>query len=662
MLDIYNNDAEWMREQIAALTDEKLEYSVSIWAEQKRYLPSQVSSMPGQYSYDLTPYLREIADCMTSDSPVQVVDFMKGAQVGATVGVLENAIGYLIDHVKTVPVMLLTADAELAKLRVDSYITPMLQHSGLDHLIRSSDEKNHRKTGKTDKMIEWEGPGFLVPFGAQNADKLRSISIRYLLQDECDAFPQRVGKDGDPQSLAEARTKSYDATKKILRISTPLVEGSSRIARGFDNGDQRYYYVPCRECGGMQTLVFRKEDKQTGRRWGLKWSCHEGGELDLKSVRYVCEFCGHEHRNSDKVHMLPAGEWRATRKTADPRRRSYHINGLYSPVGMFSWESVVASWLEAWDEQSGQVRNIEKLQEFYNNVLGVPFREQGTAVSKESVSAHRRAVYRLGEIPNEYARTYSESKILLLTCTVDVHKRFIAVAVIGWTAGMRSYVIDYWHIERESEDDDCAELSSPVWRKLQELLEETVYTADDGCTYVIALTLIDANYATKTVCEFCAQYANGVVPIFGTPRASSRGSVKEFAKSKSQGGHDAYTIYVDHYKDRLGPVLRREWLHELGTQKPYHFNAPVDLPDSHIYELAAETRRQKKDDKGAVTYYWHRPGNARNELWDCLVYGSAAVEILAFNTCIETFGMDAVDWQQFWQYIDEKCIYYTPPE
>jgi phage terminase large subunit GpA-like protein len=93
--------------------------------------------MPGYYSYDVAPYLREIADCFSIDSQIREIDVMKGAQIGATVGVLENIIGYVIDHVKSAPVMLLTADAELAKIRVDSYITPMLQHSGLDHLIRS---------------------------------------------------------------------------------------------------------------------------------------------------------------------------------------------------------------------------------------------------------------------------------------------------------------------------------------------------------------------------------------------------------------------------------------------------------------------------------------------------------------------------------------------
>ena len=235
--------------EVDALTEEKVVYQVSEWAEEKRYLPPQVTAMPGFYNYDTTPYLREIADCLSVDSPIRYIDFMKGAQIGATVGILENGIGYAIEHIKSAPVMLLTADAELAKLRLDSYIVPMLQHSELSHLIQSADETNTRKTGSTNKKIEWAGGGFLVPFGAKNADKLRSISIQWLLEDEVDTFAERVGKDGDPQALAEARTNSFEQSRKIIRISTPLIEGSSRIARGFAAGDQRYYFVPCKKCG-----------------------------------------------------------------------------------------------------------------------------------------------------------------------------------------------------------------------------------------------------------------------------------------------------------------------------------------------------------------------------------------------------------------------------
>ena len=659
--EIPNDDNGWLVAQIAKLTDEKMTVRPSEWAETNRYLPPSVTSMPGFYSYDVAPFLREIADCLAFDSYVREIDVMKGAQIGATVGVLENAIGYLIDHVKSAPVMLLTADSELAKIRVDSYITPMLQYSGLSHLIRSSDESNKRKTGNTKTRMEWAGGGFLVPFGARNADKLRSISIQVLLEDEVDAFPDRVGKDGDPQKLAEARTKAYFETRKIVRISTPLIKGRSRISRGYERGDQRKFYVPCKNCGNDQVLVFQGgRDSSDEKRYGLKWETDEG-VLVPGSTRYVCKFCQHEHRNSDKAWMLPRGQWKATAKARDPEHRSYHISALYSPVGMFPWDAIVRDWLEAWDPANNTVRDVGLLQEFYNNNLGEPFEIIGSRVRFRAVSAHRRAVYRLGEIPNKFAAQYAGSPVLFLTCLVDVHKKNLAVSVFGWTRDARSFLVDYWRFEVEGSEDDCGEISSPVWGRLQALLEESVYTADDGKTYTIALTLVDAGYANDTVTAFCSAYASGVYPILGRERPSKNQTIKEFAEFKTQQGTYGYRILVDHYKDRLAGVLRREWLEDSGAQKRYHFNAPVDTTDAQLKELTVESRREKLDDNGAVSYYWHRPGNARNELWDLLVYGHAAVEILAWGICIQHFELPSVDWPRFWDYIEKEQLYFDPP-
>ncbi len=653
-----DDDTFWLLEQIEALTDEKIIHTVSEWAESKRYMPPQVTPMPGPYRYAVAPFLKEISDCLSVDSPVREFDFMKGAQIGATVGILENAIGYIIDHVKDAPVMLLTADGELAQIRVDAYITPMLQHSDLMHLIQSADDTSGRKTGKTKKRIEWQGGGFLVPFGAKNADKLRSISIRYLLEDECDSFPTNVGKDGDPQKLAEARTKAYKESRKIARISTPLIKGTSRIARGYEKGDQRKYHVPCKKCGKEQVLVFKGEDKDTGVVHGLVWTTTDG-ILDPNSVKYLCKFCGHAHVNADKSFMLPAGRWIPTSKSTNPEHRSYHLSALYSPIGMWAWEDIVRDWLDAWDEESNTVKEIGLLQEFYNNNLGEPFEVMGSKIRFTAVSAHRRSVYRLGEVPNKFSREYSGSPILFLTCKVDVHKKNLAVSVMGWAVGSKTYVIDYWRFEVEGEEDDCSELTSPVWGRLRTLIEEKVYVADDGKQYKIAITLIDAGYANDTVTSFCSDYSSGVYPILGRDRPAKNQTIKEFAEFKTQAGTIGYRILVDHYKDRLAPVLRREWSEDAGAQKRYHFNAPVDITDKQLKELTKETRREEKDAAGVVTYKWYRPGNARNELWDLLVYGHAAVEILAWNLCIQHFELETVNWQQFWEYIESEKLYYT---
>jgi len=75
--------------------------------------------------------------------------------------------------------------------------------------------------------------------------------------------------------------------------------------------------------------------------------------------------------------------------------------------------------------------------------------------------------------------------------------------------------------------------------------------------------------------------------------------------------------------------------------------------------LRHKTQSQKTDPNGGISYYYHRPGGAANELWDLLVYGSACVEILARNVCIDHFELENVDWVRFWNFIEEKELYFT---
>ena len=140
-------------------------------------------------------------------------------------------------------------------------------------------------------------------------------------------------------------------------------------------------------------------------------------------------------------------------------------------------------------------------------------------------------------------------------------------------------------------------------------------------------------------------------------RAAKVQRIQEFAEFTTQSGTVGYRILVDFYKDRLAPVLRRDWSEESGTQGPHHFNAPVDISDAALKELTKETRREKTDERGNVSYQWYRPGNARNELWDLIILGHASVEIIAWNICRQQFELETVVWDQFWDYVGGGIFY-----
>jgi len=988
---------EWLAQQFDELPSEHIVVAPSAWAEERRYLPASVTSLPGPYRFDVVPYLREVLDCLSIDSPIREVVIQKGAQIGATVGVLENAIGYFIDHVRCAPCMLVTADAELAKLRMDSYVIPMLQSSGLDHLITSHDEMSHRKSGKalwistpiptpagfrpigdiqpgdtvygadgtpvrvdcvslvherecyevafangdvivasddhkwlvrtthgctdecriyttaemhrsgsqkgiehsfrvdvpsavsgtpsdlpiapytlgawlgdgssrganiaigdaglgvlrrieqdgyetrqwttslgkcavfglyvpgcdgkgtdnfysrlrrlslignkhipdsylhasceqrldllcglmdtdgtcstngacqitqknerlareiwslanslgfkaswrsrsaraqtgapmtvfvvafyadvkrpvftlpyklerlkaslasrssvnaivridpvgkrlvkcigvdhpkhlfvcgrgyipthnTDKKLEWKGGGFLIPFGAQSANKLRSISIQMLLRDEIDGWPDIVGKDGDPLKLVGDRTAAYELSRKILDISTPTVKGSSKIEKRFAAGDQRYYFVCCLKCGFPQRLRWRSLE-EGGVITGIVWET-ESGRLVQESVRWCCSNCHAAHTNDDKTRLLsPAhgAEWRPTAISSSPFLRSYHLSALYSPVGMQSWGSCVAKWLDAWDSERNRPRDTRQLQVFYNNVLGDPFEIRGERVRFEAVSGHRRSWYLYctpddpttlpNLIPNTTCMRYCGSPVLFLTATVDVHSDNLKVAVWGWCRDRRVLLLDYFTFEGDTE-----QMEAPPWKALRSLIEDKSYESDDGHAYALGITLVDSGYRTDLVYRFCAEYESGVFPVKGREVSPRNQRDKEFSEFTTPTGQRAYGITVDFYKDRWSAALKVEWDPSLGIQPVGHFNAPQNATDKQLRELTAETKVARVDARTGerIGWEWRRPSGAANELWDLLVYGNAAVDLVAWHYCRDQLELEQTNWPAFW--------------
>ena len=141
------------------------------------------------------------------------------------------------------------------------------------------------------------------------------------------------------------------------------------------------------------------------------------------------------------------------------------------------------------------------------------------------------------------------------------------------------------------------------------------------------------------------------------PNRSSK-RIKEFQEFTTQSGTVAYNINVDYYKDRLAPVLRRNWRPDEGPQDEYTFNAPVDASDEELRELTREVKKKKTLPNGLEVWVWYRPGGAPQELWDLMVYGHASVEILAWSVCIKHFEEEQIDWPRFWKLAEDNQLYF----
>ncbi|WEF25519.1 MULTISPECIES: terminase gpA endonuclease subunit [Paracoccus] len=299
-----------------------------------------------------TPYMREIMDRLSAGDTMQRIVFMKAAQVGATEAG-NNWIGFAI-HQAPGPMLAVQPTVELAKRNSRQRIDPLIDES--PELRERVKPARSRDAGNTMLSKEFAG-GILIMTGANSAVGLRSTPARYIFLDEVDAYPASADEEGDPVTLAEARSLTFAHRRKVLLVSTPTIRGLSRIEREYEVSDQRRYFVPCPHCGAMQWLKFDR----------LRW---QKGKPE--TAEYHCEGCDAAITEHHKTAMLEGGEWRATATAADPTTVGYHLSALYSPIGWLSWERIV----RAWDAAQG---SDEAIKAFRNTILGETWVETGKA-------------------------------------------------------------------------------------------------------------------------------------------------------------------------------------------------------------------------------------------------------------------------------------------
>jgi len=391
--------------------------TVSEWADAHRKLSWRASAEPGQYRTARTPYLREIMDALSPRHPAQRISFMKAAQVGATEAG-NNWIGFVIHHAPG-PMLAVLPTLEMAKRTSRGRLDPLIAESPA--LRERVNPARSRDAGNSMLSKEFPG-GILVLTGANSATGLRSMPARYIFLDEVDAYPASADEEGDPVTLAEARTTTFSHRRKVFMVSTPTIRGLSRIEREYEASDQRRYFVPFPHCGAMQWLQFER----------LRW---EKGQPE--TAAYHCDGCEEPIAEHHKTQMLEMGEWRPTAVSADPYSIGFHLSALYSPLGWKSWQQIARDWLAAQGSE-------EMLRAARNTLLGETWVESGDAPEWQRLAERREAF-----------GTQIPEGGLFLTAGVDVQKDRIEVDVWAWGRGLESWLVDHIVIAGGPDDPAC---------------------------------------------------------------------------------------------------------------------------------------------------------------------------------------------------------------
>lgn len=566
--------------------------TVSEWADEHRILSKKASSEAGRWSTERTPYLREIMNCLSIFHPAKKVVFKKASQTGGTEAG-NNWIGYIIDHAPG-PIMLVQPTVDTAKKYSKLRIDPLIDES--PRLKEKVSSPRAKDSSNNVRQKDFEG-GTLVITGANSAAGLRSMPARFLMLDEVDAYPRDVEGEGDPVALVLARSRTFSRRKAFI-VSTPTIDGLSKIDEEYFDSDQREYFVPCPHCSKKQTLKFPN----------LQWP--EGKPLE---ANYYCEHCGEEIQEYHKTKMLLDGEWIA--KNPGHETTGFFINSLYSPVGWYSWGDIANDFVKAKTEYEKE-KKTEKMRTFTNTVLGETYKEPGEAPEWKRLYL-RREPYKMESVPRG---------VLFLTCGVDIQKDRIEAEVVGWGRNKVSWSITYQVFNGDPAKPE-------VWRELEDFLGKTF--PGESSAYPIRLTAIDSGFLTQHVYNFVRRFPqNRVIAIKGVENLSMVVGASKYVDAKLQGkihrrAVRVWNVGVSILKSELYGWLRQD--PPIGKEEtPPGFCHFPEYDEEYFRQLTAEKVVIKRNRKGFAVSEWIKE-RERNEALDCRIYNRAAASMVGLD-------------------------------
>lgn len=449
----------------------------SVWASENRYLPSGTTELPGKVDWSIAPHLVEIVDCFHPDSGIMQVSIMKSTQSLATT-TLESAIGHAIKH-KLHNILYIISSKNIARIRSSAAIDVMIDNSGLAPYVKPISQRMRRKVADNTFYKELHGGRRLMMTSWNSIGDAKSMTWSFIIMDELDEAPFDLKGQGDPEKIFAGRGKTV-RNLKIAKISTPT-NVNGRISVNFNEGDKRYWQIPCPHCGGYQTL----DIKGMGRDYGLTARSEriDGVEQVIPdTVAYICMHCKALFYEYQKPQFMAGGKWVPTARPVNPEYRSYHISNLMSPVMFFSWTRCMQEFAET---DYGQ--NITRFKNFCIDVMGLPWESRSDKKTWQEVKATAED-YRIGTIP---------AGGLVPTAGVDVQKRWLEMTVIAWGANMESWVID--HIKFHG---DTADNRGKCWSDLRNyLLTKKYMMTSTGKALPILCTAVDCAYNPKITDE-----------------------------------------------------------------------------------------------------------------------------------------------------------------
>jgi phage terminase large subunit GpA-like protein len=583
------------------------EQSAAQWAQGERHI--EVSSMPGPYDAEITPYLTGLLELYSLEHLREL--YLPGGSQSAKTDFMHTTWGY--DAVTDPgPTMIVMQDRNSGVETIQDRLAPMIH--GTPSLRRlttgNPDDISNRRIRLRTGMVTYLA-------WAQSEGRLASKPCRYGKADEVDLWPDTAWRK------FVARFRAYEDSYKIIAACTASVE-SGRIWTLRTQAQVLIDFWPiCPHCKDAHLL-------DAGNIQWAEGIVDPALLADKGSAWYLCPCCNTPWDEEDRDEAVRTA---AALHDPDPKDGAPEIwygwrprpGGV--PIGKASrvwahipplisrfvpFHKIAGAYLMTLVEPSQA-----NLQYYYNDCLGLPVPEdtEGELTGEKELYGRR----------CDYGPDGADWQIPMAACVVtadaDVQLSRIEAEAVAWGEGHQCWGIEYKVFHGDTSKAD-------VWDQLHDWAQETTYRHESGADLPILRLGVDINYRTDMASLFVKRSRRYLAHIGSHLRGLPLMPRKPSKTKKYKVPF--YQLGVDTGKDLL-----MSWLTvtEPGPRCCHWPQTSGGYDFEYFRMLCAERPKKEKNRKtGKLETVWAlREGFLRNEALDVRVGNMAVRQILNPN-------------------------------
>lgn len=334
-------NAETLAEGIISAGNNSFATTCSRWSTTRRVMGTP---FPGPYSFKHHPWIKGFLDSKASFNVT-----LKSAQSGFSEAAINRTLWTIDKRRMSVLYVLPTKGnaSDFSKTRFDAacHLSPYIRS-----LFTDTNSVGLKTAGEVSLYIR----------GSRSDSDLKSIPTGVIVLDEMDEMSPRAIK------LAEERMSGHLRPEQ-WRISTPTIPEFG-VHESFLTTTQEVFTFKCPCCSKKTHLRFPDCLEVCGE---------VIGDPDIHKSFLKCAECGGKLQHELKHEWLSSGIWVPTKLDADPDRRGFSINQLYSAT--ITPAMLAAAYIESRFSEAAN-------QEWNNSKLGLPFLGDSSQLSHEIIN------------------------------------------------------------------------------------------------------------------------------------------------------------------------------------------------------------------------------------------------------------------------------------